>query len=370
VPHRKSPLMYPSPLRPSPRLAVILLSAWLCACSESNDDTQATHTTLVDTALTQTQDLPLSLQSTGRLESRAAPLVAAEIDGRVLRLAVDEGDAVSAGQTLASLDPTTAELELRAANAEAARLAALLANEERRSKRLRELHAKGSVSREQLDDAEAQRQALAAQGDVAESRVRIARDMRARTEVRAPLAGRIQKRLVSEGDFLKRGEPLFAIATSGALRALLPFPEQRAALLAPGQTVELDSPLLPDKRATGTVTELRPAVGAANRAVWAIVDIPDTAGWRPDATVRGRVQVAVHAGAVMVPAQGVVRRPAGTVAYVIADGKATQRVLRIGERSGEWIEVLEGLRAGEQVATEGAAYLSDGAAVRLAGPAP
>jgi len=191
VPHRKSPLMYPSPLRPSPRLAVILLSAWLCACSESNDDTQATHTTLVDTALTQTQDLPLSLQSTGRLESRAAPLVAAEIDGRVLRLAVDEGDAVSAGQTLASLDPTTAELELRAANAEAARLAALLANEERRSKRLRELHAKGSVSREQLDDAEAQRQALTAQGDVAESRVRIARDMRASTEVRAPLAGRI-----------------------------------------------------------------------------------------------------------------------------------------------------------------------------------
>jgi hypothetical protein len=72
----------------------------------------------------------------------------------------------------------------------------------------------------------------------------------------------------------------------------------------------------------------------------------------------------------MVPAQGVVRRPAGTVAYVIADGKASQRVLQIGERSGEWIEVLEGLRAGEQVATEGAAYLSDGAAVRLAGPAP
>ena len=99
MPHRKSPLMYPSPLRPSPRLAVILLATWLCACSESNDDTQATHTTLVDTALTQTQDLPLSLQSTGRLESRAAPLVAAEIDGRVLRLAVDEGDVcVHAGQ--------------------------------------------------------------------------------------------------------------------------------------------------------------------------------------------------------------------------------------------------------------------------------
>jgi RND family efflux transporter MFP subunit len=259
---------------------------------------------------------------------------------------------------------------LRAAGAEAARLAALLANAERRSKRLQELHARGSVSREQLEDTEAQRMALAARHDAAQSRVRIARDLRARCELRAPLAGRIQKRLVSAGDYVKRGEAVFAIATSGGLRALLPFTEQQAALLAPGQTVELDSPLLPGKTAKGVVTELRPAVGAANRAVWAIVDMPDTRGWRPDATVRGRVQVALHAGAVMVPAHSVVRRPSGTVAYVIADNKAVQRVLRIGERDGEWIEVLEGLRAGERVATDGAAYLTDGAATRLAGPAP
>jgi RND family efflux transporter MFP subunit len=325
---------------------------------------------LVDTALTATRDIPVNLQSTGRLESRATPMVAAETDGRVLTLLADEGDAVTAGQVLASLDPTTADLELRAATAEAARLAALLANEERRSKRLRELHARGSVSREQMDDAEAQRLALAAQHEVAESRVRIARDARRRCELRAPLSGRIEKRLVSPGDYLKRGEPLFAIATTGALRALLPFPEQHAVLLAPGQAVELDSPLLPGKIAKGVLTELRPAVGTANRAVWAIVDIPDTSGWRPEATVRGRVQVALHAGAVVVPAQAVVRRPAGTVAYVIADNRAMQRVLRTGERDGEWVEVLEGLNAGERVATEGAAYLSDGAAIRLAGPAP
>lgn len=357
-------------LLPQHRLALGLLVLGLCACSDGQDPSPSPHTTLVDTALTETRDLPVTLQSTGRLESRAAPLVAAEIDGRVLHLAVDEGDAVKAGETLASLDPTTAELELRAARAEAARLAALLANEERRSKRLRELHAKGSVSREQLDDAEAQRLALAAQRDVADSRVRIAHDMRERCELRAPLAGRIQKRLVSTGDYVKRGEPVFAIATSGGLRALLPFPEQQATLLAPGQTVELDSPLLPGTTTQGVLTELRPAVGIQNRAVWAIVDIPDTRGWRPEATVRGRVQVAVHTGAVMVPAQSVVRRPAGAVAYVIKDGKAGQRVLQTGERSDGWIEVLEGLQAGERVATDGAAYLSDGAAVRLAGPTP
>ncbi len=362
----------PSPLQPPQRLVTAcLLALALGACSGGEDTAKpVAPSTLVETALTETRDLPVSLVSTGRLESRAAPMVAAEIEGRVLTLAVDEGDTVVAGETLASLDTTAPELELRAANAESARLAALLANAERRTGRMRELHGKGSVSREQLDDAEAERRALAAQREVAESRVRIARDMRSRTDVRAPLAGRIQKRLVSAGDYVKRGEPLFELAASAALRALLPFPEQQAPLLAPGQLVELDSPLLPGKSLHGVVTELRPAVGAQNRAVWAIVDVPQGSGWRPEATVRGRVQVALHAGAVVVPVRSVVRRPAGTVAYVIADGKATQRVLRTGERSGDWIEALEGLRAGERVATEGAAYLSDGAAVRLAGPAP
>lgn len=361
-----------SPGRFSSRLATVCAAAALvCACSADKDEpAAAAPSTLVETTLVGTRDLPVILQSTGRLESRAAPEVAAEIDGRVLNLAADEGDAVAAGATLASLDPTAPELELRAAAAEAARIAALLTNAERRTGRLRELHAKGSVSREQFDDAEAERLALAAQRDVTESRLRIARDMRARTEVRAPLAGRIQKRLVSAGDYVKRGEPLFVLSASAALRALLPYPEQQAPLLAPGQPVELDSPLVPGKRLRGVVSELRPAVGAQNRAVWAIVDVPEDSGWRPDATVRAQVQVALHAGAVVVPVQSVVLRPAGAVAYVIEGNTAAQRVLRTGERSGEWIEVLDGLRAGERVATEGAAYLSDGAAVRLAGPAP
>ena len=346
--------------------------ALLCACSDGKEAQSVTEApaTLISVVSAERRDLPVTLQSTGRIESRATPLVAAEIDGRVLQLEVDEGDAVTAQQRLATLDATAPTLELRAASAEAARLAALLENEERRSARLRELHAKGSVSREQMDDAEAQRVALAAQRDVAQSRVRIARDLQERTEIRAPLDGRIERRLVSAGDYVKRGEPLFTIATSGKLRALLPFPEQQAALLAPGQPVELDTPLAPGKTTSAAITELRPAVGAANRAVWAIVDIPNPGAWRPDATVRARVRVAVHAGAVMVPSQSLIRRPAGEVVYVVAQGKAAQRLVQSGERLGDWVEIVSGLQAGEEVAREGAAYLSDGATVRLARPAP
>jgi len=353
-------------------LPVLCLALALPAgCSREKDEAPAAPTgTLISVTAARTQDVPLLLKSIGRLESRAAPLVAAEIDGRVLRLAVDEGAEIAAGATLAELDATSVTLEVRAAKAELGRIAALLANEERRVERFRTLAARELIAREQLDDTEAQLAVLRAQRDAIEARLRIVEDQLAKTVIRAPLAGRIQKRLVSVGDFVKRGSPLFEIATSASLRALLPVPEPLAARLAPGLAVKLGSPLTPGRHAAGVITELRPAVGAANRAVWAIVDLENPGEWRPDATVRGEIVLATHANAVVVPEQSLVRRPAGEVVYVIRDGKAEQRVVTPGERLDTLVEITAGLAAGETVAVEGAAYLSDGAPVRLAGNAP
>ncbi|MBP9035492.1 MAG: efflux RND transporter periplasmic adaptor subunit [Pseudomonadales bacterium] len=340
-------------------------------CSSEKDEVPAAPAgTLVSVAVARTQDVPVLLTSIGRLESRAAPLVAAEMDGRVLRLAVDEGAGIAAGAVLAEIDSTSVTLETRAAKAELGRIAALLANEERRVERFRTLAARELISREQLDDTEAQLAVLRAQRDAVEARLRIVEDQLGKTVIRAPLAGRIQKRLVSVGDFVKRGSPLFEIATSASLRALLPVPEPLAARVAPGLAVKLGSPLTPDRHATGVITELRPAVGAANRAVWAIVDVENPGEWRPDATVRGEIVLAMHADAVVVPEQSVIRRPAGEVVYAIVDGKAAQRVVTPGERLEGLVEIVAGLAAGEQVAVEGAAYLSDGAPVRMAGTAP
>lgn len=351
--------------------ALCLALALGAGCSPDGPATEAVKPgTLVSVTHAGTRDVPVLLRSIGRLESRAAPLVAAEIDGRVLKLAVDEGEEVATGATLAELDATSITLEVRAARAELGRIGALLANEERRVERFRTLADRELIAREQLDDAEAQLAVLRAQRDAVEAKLRIVEDQLAKTVIRAPLAGRIQKRLVSVGDFVKRGSPLFEIATSATLRALLPVPEPLAARVAPGLAVTLGSPLTPDLHAAGVITELRPAVGEANRAVWAIVDLENPGAWRPDATVRGEIVLAMHPNAVVVPEQSLVRRPAGEVVYVIRDGKALQRVVTPGERFDGFVEILSGLAAGDTVAVEGAAYLSEGAPVRLAEKAP
>jgi RND family efflux transporter MFP subunit len=348
-------------------IAAVLL---LAACSRGKDADPVPAGTLVSTTEAVAQDVPVLLRALGQLQSRVSPQVSAEVDGRIIRLVVDEGDELQAGDLIAELDAEALRLEHSATQAEATRVEALLANSERRVKRAADLHAKGFVARETLDDAEAERAVLAAQARTAKARRAIIADQLARTRILAPLAGRVEKRLVSAGDFVRRGTPVVELATSGQLRALLPFPEDGSQRLKPGLRVTLRSPIDPGREATGQVSELRPAVGEFDRAVWAIVDFANPGGWRPGATVFGELEIERHAGAVVVPSTSLVRRPAGEVVYVIEGDRAVQRVVRVGERFEGRVEVLEGVRAGEAVAVEGAAYLSDGAPVRYAGARP
>jgi RND family efflux transporter MFP subunit len=343
--------------------AVVLLSA----CSAEEAQQFSAPAIPVTVATVQQRDVPRVLRSIGRLQSRHAPLVSAEVEGRILRLSVDEGDAVRSADVLAELDTSAAALERDAARAEMSRVQAVLRNEQQRVERFGRLHAKGSISRESLDDAQAHVAVLQAQLAAAQAQLRIVEDHIARAQIRAPLDGTIEQRLVSAGDFVHRGSPLFRIATSASLRALLPFPEQQAAALAPGMDVRLSSPLAPGEAVSGVVSELRPAVGENSRAVWLIVDVANPGAWRPDATVQAEVTASVSRAALVVPEASLVRRPAGEVLYLVREGKALQRIVEPGDRIDGLVVVNGDIAAGDTVALEGAAYLSDGAAVRVTG---
>ena len=109
------------------------------------------------------------------------------------------------------------------------------------------------------------------------------------------------------------------------------------------------------------------------RAADVIADVDDPVGWHPGASVNGAVVLGERSGAVVVPEASVVLRPAGEVVYVIEGKTARQRIVKVGLRDQGMVEILEGLNAGETVAVDGAAYLTDKAAVNpqpLAGAVP
>lgn len=335
-------------------LPILLLSAVLMAgCAKKAEEKKPSGPPAAIITVTQAQarDVPIIERALGEADSATAPKVGAEVAGRIVRIRAEIGDSVKKGQVLAEIDASDYASDTKKLEAQAA-------TQQRLAERYRELAAKGYISPTQLENAEAQN--IAAR----EQHVRAVKNL-SRTHIVSPVTGRVEQRLVSEGDWIDLGKPVFQISTSAALRVRLPFPESTASRIKPGQTVRLSTPTAPGTTVEGKIAQLRPQVGGTSRSFDAIVEVNNPGDWKPGASVDGEVVVETHVGAVTVPEISVVLRPAGTVVYVVADGKAQQRVVKTGTKGNGVVEILAGLAAGETVALDGAGFLTDKAAVTV-----
>lgn len=335
-------------------LMIILLSAGLLAgCAKKAEEKKPSGPPAAIITVTQAQarDLPITERAVGDADSATAPKVGAEVAGRIVKIKAEIGDSVQKGQVLAEIDASDYA-------SDAKRLEAQALTQKRLAERYRELAGKGFISPTQLESTEAEN--VAAQ----EQHARAVKNL-ARTRIVAPVSGRIEQRLVSEGDWIELGKPVFQISTSEALRVRLPFPEGTSSRIKSGQQVLLSTPTAPGKTVEGRIAQLRPQVGGASRAFDAIVEVKNPGDWKPGASVDGEVVVETHANAVMVPEISVVLRPAGAVVYVVAEGKAQQRVVKTGSKGNGQVEILEGISAGDTVALDGAGFLTDQAAVTV-----
>lgn len=314
------------------------------------------------------RDLERWERAVGQLEALTAPMLAAEVAGRIVAVSADVGQTVQRGQALAAIDPGDFRLAAELAGADIQRLQSLIRSQSLQVKRFRELLKKKSANQSSLDEAEAQYGALKAQLVAARVRLQQAERDIARARITSPVDGRVDQRLISIGDYVKTGTPLFHLTTLERLRVRLPFPESLGAQLRVGLAARLSTPLAPGREVSGTVSDIRPEITRSNRAIEVIIDLDNPGDWEPGASVTGAVRVARHPGALVVPEVSVVRRPAGTVVYVIDGDKALQRVVQTGWRLDGMVEIRSGLAAGEQVVVDGAGFLTDGAAVAVTAP--
>lgn len=348
-------------------LLTVILTLLLPACSkkeESNSRPSAPPATMITVIKAESRRLEIIEQSIGSMESLIDPGVGAEIPAKVLKVFAHAGQEVKQGQLIALLDAGDYVLQKREAQAEAARIEALLANQGKVVERNQRLVQKNFISQNALDEASAQQRALSEQLEAARARIASIDHNSAKTRVLSPIDGRVEKQIASPGDFVKQGDSLFQLIGTQKLRAHLPFPESVAAKLHSGQAVRLTTPTVPDKVFNTTIKEIKPLVGT-NRAVDVIADVVDQTGWHGGASVNGVVILGEHPQAVVVPEASVVLRPAGEVVYVIKDKTAQQRVVKTGLRQEGQVEIVEGLSAGETVAMDGAGYLTDKAQVNV-----
>lgn len=362
-------------------LAVVVLSAAVAAYffagdgrakesrSPGKSKAGAARAVLISTVAVQPRTLEIYEEVVGSLENVMDPKIAAEVAGRVTRVLGFTGKKVKRGELLAEIDSADFEIQSRGDAAEIKRLQALLANQERVVERQQKLVSQGFISQNALDEALAQRAVLREQLSAARTRAESTGRSLGKTKVVAPIDGEIETQVVAPGDYVKVGDPLFTLVGTQRMRAHLLFPESAANRVRPGLKVRLESPAAPGRAIDSAIDEIKPTVNAGNRALDAIVRFETTDGaYRGGGSVNARVVIEVKKDALMVPEQAIVLRPAGKVVYTVANGRAAQRLVETGLKQEGLQEVVKGLSPGEVIASDGAGFLSDGAAVTVAAP--
>ena len=338
---------------------------FVTACSEKPIEKKGAPPTLITTIQAKAVALEISERTLGSLEAVNDPKISAEIAGKIIRIPVRAGEVVKKGQLLAQIDPSDAAHQVEADRGEAARLSALLVQQERVVVRQSELVQKNFISKNALDDVSAQRDALKNQLASALARAGLSHNNVSKTKVSAPFDGVVEEQLVAVGDYIKLGDPLFRLVSNTKLRAHLPFPESAAPRLKVGMPVRISSPLAPEAGIEGVVEDIRPTVSEGNRSIDVIARLNNPGELKGGGSVDAAVVTGQKERAIVVPEQSVVLRPVGKVVYLIAEGKAKQQVVQVGSKQRGVIEITGGLSGGETIALDGAGFLSEGAAVNV-----
>lgn len=284
--------------------------------------------------------------------------LSAQVPGAIVALHVKVGDNVKAGQELLRIDARAAQQNVAgsAAQVDAAQASLNVAATE--YERQKQLFEKNYISQGALDRSLAQYRAAQAQVNALQAQTRAAQTQSGFFVLNAPYAGVVSDVPVTLGDMAMPGRPLITLHDPSALRVTAAVPQTLlAGLNAPGVRYEVPGLSTLKGPQAAQQVQVLPTVDAATHTAQLRVPLPTPlAGAAPG--MFARVWLPANSGSAQgqrlwVPASAVVRRAEMTGVYVIDDkGVPRLRQVRLGSGSGERIEVLSGVSAGEQVATD------------------
>lgn len=305
------------------------------------------------------------VEVTGSLHGAREAVLSAKVMGTVTSIRKAAGESVRRGETVIVLDDrevagNIAQAEGALAQAKAA--AALAGSNLQRFEQLRE---KGAASQLELDQARYAHET--AQGAVrqAEGAVSTASSYRSYAQVPAPFDGQVVDRMIEVGDMAAPGRPLMRVEDVTTLRLHVSLAETQAAAAQPGAAVAVSVPSLPGREWTGTVAEVVPAVDPATRTQLVKIDLPQDGALRSGVFARARFTVGERQ-VLSIPKDALVRRGGLTGVYIADGTRAAFRLVELSDaQSGDVIEVLSGLKAGDRVIVLPPATLVEGSTLEV-----
>jgi RND family efflux transporter MFP subunit len=351
----------------APLLLAAAAPLLVAACTSGRSaETEAPRGLAVRTASVEKRDLPEDVVLTGTLKPRAQVQVVAEVGARLLSVERDEGARVAKGQVLARLDETDYRLANDRARAALAVAEANRAHAQAEKERADNLLKTGGITDRDHLSAQVALQVGDASLAQARAEVAIAGQQLARTEVRAPFAGRVAKRLPDPGSMLAAGSPLFTFVDDSVLEFRAQVASRDLAKVRLGVPVRLSIDALPDARVEGRVARVEPLVDERSRSFQAVVEVPGQPGLVGGLFARAMVRVGEVEGALVVPPAALVREgtdPGSAATFVVREGKAEKVTVALGVETPDGIQVTRGLAAGDVVVLDPPTALASGAPV-------
>ena len=302
-----------------------------------------------------------SLGFDGLVESVRQTTVAAQVPGAIVELGVRAGDRVKAGQVLARIDSRAAEQNAAAGDAQVQATRASLEIATQDFERQKQLFAKNFISEAALQRAESTFKAARAQSLALAAQAGAAHTESGFHVIRAPFAGVVAEVPVSLGDMAMPGRPLLTLYDPTVLRITAAVPQSLAASAVAGALPRAEVPgLAPGRQWVKPLRiEVLPTADPGTHTVQIRADLPaDVEGLSPGMFARLWLPAAGNGAAtatpgVSVPLGAIVRRAELTALYVLdRDGRPALRQVRLGRVTGDAVEILSGLTAGERVATD------------------
>jgi membrane fusion protein, multidrug efflux system len=285
---------------------------------------------------------------TGRVAADQRSDVTADTQGKVINVMIERGQRVKMGQPVVQLDTRSAALGAReaAANLAAARSQKQLADQE--CERTKSLLEKGAITKSEYDRQMAQCTSAQEQVSAVQARTEMMSKSVADGLVRAPFEGVVSEKMVSPGEWVAPGKPLFTLVDDDPLKVELSISEIATSMIKKDQRVEIISVARGDKRYGATVTRLGAEIGRT-RSLIVEATLDKGSDLVPGMFAEAHIQVGQTTRPVL-PATAVAKRGKTWHAFVIKNGEVEDRLVQLGAPPAEGqVSIIQGVAKGEKV---------------------
>lgn len=356
------------------RVGSLFIALLLCAifagvsgCKKQEQEVQKEKAVNVRIQAAETRSLRPFVESIGTLNPYDVVTVSSELDGILKSIHVNEGSPVSKGQLIAEIKETDTFLAVEQATATLKQAEATLTNAKLEHQRKEALYREELVTKQQFDDIVAR--LAVTQGDLERAKVGLdlAKEKLTKTKIYAPMAGSIQEKKVTAGDYIRNGTFLVSIIRTDLLKLNFSVTEKDVGSIRADQDVSFIVDAFPGREFRGRVKTIYPSLQEKTRSLQVEAAVANADGrLKPGLFCRVTLYTGPARDTVIVPINALLYDNSATKLFVIEGDRAKERKVRTGRKYGEFMEIVEGVKDKETVVIVGQNNLMEGVPVHVA----